>query len=347
VKKIPLLGLTPERLKSVAAEAGLPAFAGKQLAQWLYQKGVDSIDAMTNVSKAGRERLAERYEVGQMPPVRRQCSQDGTVKYLFPTESGHTVEAVFIPDDDRGTLCVSCQVGCKMNCRFCMTGRQGFQGNLTVTDILNQIYALPERELLTNIIFMGQGEPMDNLDAVLEAVGILTAPYGWAWSPRRITVSTVGLRKGLQRFLDESQCHLAISMHNPFGQERAELIPAERSFPLSEMLDLLRKYNWRGQRRLTFEYIVFGGLNDTPRYSRELARLLHGLECRVNLIRWHALPGETELHEASQKGMELVRDELNRHGVMCTIRASRGQDIDAACGLLNTKNLTSTPTQGS
>lgn len=334
--KLPLIGLPLSQLKAVAAEVGLPAFAGGQMAQWLYQKGVADIGAMTNLSLAARQRLAERYVVGQMAPVRRQESADGTVKYLFPTASGKTVESVFIPDADRGTLCVSCQVGCKMACRFCMTGRQGFHGNLTAADILNQVYALPERERLTNIVFMGQGEPMDNLDAVLAAIDILTAPYGWAWSPRRITVSTVGLRKGLQRFLDESQCHLAVSLHNAFADERAAIIPAQHSFPAAEIVALLRQYDWTGQRRLTFEYIVFGGQNDTNRHARQLAQLLEGLECRVNLIRWHVLPGETVLHEASMQRMEAFRDYLNHRGLTCTIRASRGQDIDAACGLLNT-----------
>lgn len=335
--KTPLLGLTPDELKAVVAEEGLPAFASKQLAQWIYQKGVGDITRMSNISVAGRQKLAERYTVGLMPPLTRQESADGTVKYLFPTLAGGRVETVFIPDEERGTLCVSCQVGCKMACRFCMTGRQGFEGNLTVTDILNQIYALPERERLTNIVFMGQGEPMDNLDAVLRATELLTASFGWAWSPRRITVSTVGLRKGLKRFLDESQCHLAISLHNPFHEERAAMMPAERSYPLTEMLELLHEYDWTGQRRLSFEYIMFGGLNDTNRHARELVRLLGQMECRVNLIRWHALPGEDELRTASTERMIAFRDYLSHHGVRCTIRASRGQDIDAACGLLNTK----------
>ena len=335
--KTPLLGMTPEQLKAVAAEVGLPAFSVKQLLQWVYQKGVSSIDAMTNLPKAARQQLCERYEVGLLAPLAEQHSEDGTVKYLFPTRDGQSVEAVFIPDDDRATLCVSCQVGCRMACRFCMTGRQGFQGHLTVTDILNQIYALPERERLTNIVFMGQGEPLDNLDTVLEATRFLMADYGWAWSPRRITVSTVGLRKGLKRFLDESPCHLAISLHNPFSEERASLMPAERSYPLTEMLDLLREYDWTGQRRLSFEYIVFGGLNDSNRYARELTRLLQGLECRVNLIRWHALPDEQQLHTADATRMAAFRDYLTHRGIRCTIRASRGQDIDAACGMLNTK----------
>lgn len=332
-----LLGLTQEELRTVAAEMGLPAFAAKQMSSWLYQKGVASIEEMTNISLAARQRLTERYEVGLMPPLAEQHSSDGTVKYLFPTRKGQRVEAVFIPDDERGTLCVSCQVGCKMACSFCMTGRQGFQGQLAVADILNQIYSLPERERLTNIVFMGQGEPMDNLDSVLRTTELLTADYGWAWSPKRITVSTVGLKKGLKRFLDESPCHLAISLHNPFSEERATMMPAERSYPLAEMLELLQEYDWTGQRRLSFEYIVFGGTNDSERHARQLVRLLSDLECRVNLIRWHVLPGETKFHEAAPQHMIEFRDYLTNHGVRCTIRASRGQDIDAACGLLNTK----------
>lgn len=342
-----LLGMTPQELKGVVAELGMPAFSAKQLSDWLYRKGVGDISSMSNISIAARKRLAENYEVGLRAPLLRQESRDGTVKYLFPTLSGARVEAVFIPDGERGTLCVSSQVGCRMNCAFCATGRQGFQGHLPAADILNQIYALPEREQLTNIVFMGQGEPLDNLDAVMRATEILMAPYGLAWSPRRITVSTVGLRKGLRRFLDESPCHLAISMHTPFAEERAAIMPAERSYPLTEMLDLLREYDWHGQRRLSFEYIVFGcgyaspdetafTTNATDRHLRELARLLRGLECRVNLIRWHRVPG-LDFTEADPARMEAMRDYLTRHGVRCTIRASRGQDIDAACGLLNTK----------
>ena len=329
--------MTVEELKSVVAELGMPAFAAKQLAQWIYQKGEGDIRRMSNISVAARQLLAEHYDVGFEAPVAVQHSTDGTSKYLFATHDGHTVETVFIPDDERGTVCVSCQVGCKMGCRFCMTGRQGFEGQLTVGDILNQIYSLPERNRLTNIVFMGQGEPLDNLDAVLTATRHLMANYGWAWSPRRITISTCGLRKGLQRFLDESPCHLAISLHNPFAEERAAIMPAERSYPLSEMLDLLRQYDWTGQRRLSFEYIVFGGQNDSNRYARELVRLLDGLECRVNLIRWHALPDETRFHEADATRMTAFRDYLSHRNIRCTIRASRGQDIDAACGLLNTK----------
>lgn len=331
-----LLGKTKEELRGVAAEVGLPAFTAGQIASWLYQRGASSFDEMTNISKKGREALAERYEMGRFEPLDVQRSVDGTAKYLFPVSCGGQVETVFIPDGDRGTVCVSCQVGCKMHCAFCMTGRQGFHGHLTAGDILNQLYSLPERERITNVVFMGQGEPMDNLDAVLRATELLQADYGWAWSPKRITVSTVGLEKGLQRFLDESQCHLAVSLHNPFPDERAEIIPAEKAWSLKDFLALLKRYDWSHQRRLSFEYTVFHGLNDKPAHVRELCRLLGRMECRVNLIRCHEIP-DSPYKPAPEKIMEWMRDELNQHGITCTIRASRGQDIYAACGLLSTQ----------
>ncbi len=345
-----LLGMTLGELKSVVSELGMPPFTASQIAKWLYQQHVTSIDEMTNISKTNREKLSERYEVGAMAPIDCQRSKDGTVKYHFPVRcratttygtgattngTGKFVETVFIPDKDRATLCVSSQVGCKMNCLFCQTGKQGFEGNLSVGDILNQIYALPEREQLTNIVFMGQGEPMDNLDAVLGATEILTADYGYAWSPRRITVSSVGIKNKLKRFLDESECHVAISMHSPLPEQRQTLMPAERQMSITEVVSLLRQYDFTHQRRCSFEYICFEGLNDTTMHAREIVKLLQGLECRVNLIRFHQIP-EADLPSSDEKRMEALRDYLTAHGVFTTIRASRGQDIFAACGLLST-----------
>jgi 23S rRNA (adenine2503-C2)-methyltransferase len=342
-----LIGKTLGELKIVVGELGMPAFTATQIAKWLYQQHVVSIDEMTNISKANREKLKAQYEIGAMPPIDCQRSKDGTIKYLFPvrtsdysdyseySDSKKFVETVFIPDNDRATLCVSCQVGCKMNCLFCQTGKQGFEGNLTVADILNQIYALPECEQLTNIVFMGQGEPMDNLDHVLRATEILTANYGWAWSPKRITVSSVGIRNKLKRFLDESECHVAISMHSPLPEQRQTLMPAERQMSITETVDLLRQYDFTHQRRCSFEYICFGGLNDGLTFAREIIRLLQGLECRVNLIRFHEILG-VDLPASDEKRMESLRDYLTAHGVFTTIRASRGQDIFAACGLLST-----------
>ena len=340
-----LLGMTLPELKQVAVSRGMPSFTGGQMAKWLYTQHVSSIDEMTNISKANREKLNERYQIGCAKPIDAQHSKDGTIKYLFPvattagTDSvpGSTkfVETVYIPENDRATLCVSCEVGCKMNCLFCQTGKQGFEGYLTATDILNQIYSLPERDKLTNIVFMGQGEPMDNLDNVLRATEILTASYGYAWSPKRITVSSVGLKDKLKRFLEESQCHVAISLHSPLHEQRQELMPAERGMAIEDIVELLRNYDFSHQRRLSFEYIVFGGLNDSQAHAQAIVRLLHGLECRVNLIRFHQIP-HVPLHGASEEKMESFRDYLTQHGIYTTIRASRGQDIFAACGLLST-----------
>ena len=333
--KISLLGMTLPELREVAKQMGMPVFTAKQMAEWLYRKQVTDIDGMTNISVKNRNLLKERYQVGCSAPVECQRSVDGTAKYLYRTSEGGYVETVYIPDADRATLCVSSQVGCRMNCRFCMTGKQGFAGHLSVTDILNQIYSLPEREHLTNIVFMGQGEPFDNLDNVLKATTILTADEGYAWSPKRITVSTVGLRKGLKRFLDESECHLAISLHNPFHEQRAMLMPAEKSYGLQEMIDLLKTYDFTHQRRLSFEYIMFDGVNDTMEHARELLRLLNGMECRMNLIRFHAIPN-VDLKGSPDDQILKFRNYLTTHGLFSTIRASRGQDIYAACGLLST-----------
>lgn len=336
--------MTLEELKAVVTALGMPAFTAKQVAQWLYQKHVRSIDEMTNLSKANREKLQAAYTVGGLAPIERLESVDGTVKYLFPVSSGKYVETVFIPDGERATLCVSSQVGCKMNCLFCQTGKQGFEGQLAAADILNQIYSLPEAERLTNVVFMGQGEPMDNLDNVLRTTEVLTAAWGYAWSPKRITVSSVGVKNKFKRFLDESECHVAVSMHSPFHEQRVALMPAEKQMPISEVVDLLRQYDFTHQRRCSFEYICFGGLNDSLTYAREIVKLTQGLECRVNLIRFHAIP-QVDLPPSDEKKMEVMRDYLTAHGVFATIRASRGQDIFAACGLLSTaKRMDQLPT---
>ncbi len=335
IRRRQILGLTPSELTELVCELGLPRFAGKQVARWLYVQHATTFDEMTNLSLAARETLKANCIIMRREPIDEKRSEDGTAKYLFPTESGRSVETVYIPDGERGTACVSSQVGCKMGCEFCMTGRQGFQGQLTTADILNQLFSLPEREKLTNIVFMGQGEPLDNLDAVLGAIEVLTSEWGWAWSPRRITVSTVGIRAGLRRFLDESKAHLAVSLHHPSHEGREAIMPAEKAFPLNDIVGLLREYDWSGQRRLTFEYTMFASVNDTSRHAQALARLLRGLECRINLIRFHQIPN-CALRGSSLEAMTRFRDDLNRRGLTATIRASRGEDIWAACGLLNT-----------
>lgn len=336
--KTNLFGMTLEQLQLLCAQEEMPKFAAKQMCDWLYAKHVSSIDAMTNLSLKARSRLNDIAYIGRHDPINCQVSKDGTKKYLFERSSAVTsetqyVEAVFIPDGDRGTLCVSCQMGCKMGCRFCVTGQQGFHGSLDTSEILNQIFSIPEFDLLTNIVYMGMGEPMDNLDNILRSTQVLTSPWGLGWSPHRITVSSVGIIPGLKRFLDESGCHVAVSLHNPFPNERLAIMPMQKAYPIADVVALLKRYDWSGQRRISFEYTMFRGLNDDTRHAVELVRLLKGLYCRVNLIRFHSSP-DTPYKTATPQSMDHFRDYLNAHGVTCTIRASRGEDIMAACGLL-------------
>lgn len=328
-----LLGKTPDELKEIALKAGLPAFAGKQLAQWLFVRKVRGIDEMTNISKVGRERLKEEYSLGLTLPSACQVSSDGTKKYLFPVGEGNAVEAVMIPDEERKTLCVSSQAGCRMGCRFCMTGRQGFHGNLSTAEILSQFIGIDEAGGLTNAVFMGMGEPLDNLDNVLRAIEVLTADWGFGWSPKRITLSTIGVLPNLRRYLDQTRCHLAVSLHNPFPDERVEIMPVQKAWPVQDVIDLIREYDFTGQRRVSFEYTMFAGLNDDKRHADALIRMLRGLECRVNLIRFHKIP-DAPFKAPPQIIMENFRDRLSNHGITCTIRASRGEDILAACGML-------------
>ena len=330
-----LYGQTLPQLEVLCNRLEMPRFAAKQIARWLYDKHATTIEAMSDLSARHRALLAETYEVGLTAPEKVSISADGTKKYLYRTSQNHFIESAYIPDGDRATLCISSQAGCRMGCRFCATGRQGLQHSLSTNEILNQIGSLPERERLTNVVFMGMGEPLDNLDEVLQALEIMTADYGYAWSPKRITLSTVGLRKGLQRFIEENDCHLAISLHSPLTVQRAELMPAEKAFSITEMVELLKNYDFSKQRRLSFEYIVFKGLNDSQVYAKELLKLLRGLDCRVNLIRFHAIPG-VDLEGADMDTMTRFRDYLTSHGLFTTIRSSRGEDIFAACGMLST-----------
>lgn len=375
MKKEKLFGKTLVELRDVAAEAGLPPFAAGQIAGWLYKRGGGSVEAMTDISAAGRTRLAERYEVGLSAPLRETVSADGTKKYLFSVardgeEQGGAVaepsfvEAAMIPGrnadsgaitakqsvsaivSDRATLCLSSQAGCRMGCSFCATGRQGLAHNLSTGDILNQFASLPERDALTNIVYMGMGEPLDNIDNVLRSLEIITAPWGYAWSPTRITLSTAGVAPALERFLAESRVHLAVSLHNPFPEERARIMPIERAYPIEGILEIVRRHfmhrrndpSGTGQRRVSFEYIVMSGLNDSPRHVAGLAKLLNGLSCRINLIKFHRVPG-SPYFSPPQAAMEHFRDALSRKGYPTTIRTSRGEDIEAACGLLSTKEM--------
>lgn len=334
--KTPLYGKNPTELAALCAELGMPRFAAGQLARWLYKSHIEEPQQMSNLSKQHRQLLADRTEQVLSAPVSVSESKDGTKKYLYRTLQGAYVESAYIPDGDRATLCVSSQAGCRMGCRFCATGRQGLQHNLTAAEILNQIVRLPERDKLTNLVFMGMGEPLDNLDEVLRALEIITSEWGWGWSPTRVTVSTAGVVSNLRRFLDETKVHLAVSLHNPFRQERAEIMPIEKGFPIHELCDILREYDFTHQRRVSFEYIVMSGMNDSMRHIRELSRLLDGIKCRINLIRFHKIP-DSPYFSPDDEAMIRFRDTLTARGIQTTIRASRGEDIQAACGLLSTQ----------
>ena len=292
-----LYGQTLSQLEALCNRLEMPRFAAKQIARWLYDKHATTIEAMSDLSVRHRALLAETYEVGFTSPEKVSISADGTKKYLYRTSQNHFIESAYIPDGDRATLCISSQAGCRMGCRFCATGRQGLQHSLSTNEILNQIGSLPERERLTNVVFMGMGEPLDNLDSLLPTLEILTSAWGFGWAPTRITGSTAGVASRLERFLDATQVHLAVSLHNPFPHERAEIMPVEKAWPIREVVEILRRYDFTHQRRVSFEYIVMSGLNDSPRH---------------------------------------IRDALTAKGIHTTIRTSRGEDIQAACGLLST-----------
>ena len=335
MQKEKLYGSTLSALIAITKRIGMPGFAARQIADWLYRKEIKSIDEMTNLSKKMRELLSEYYEMGLTEPLQTSVSSDGTRKYLYRVLNGKFIETAFIPDSDRATICVSSQAGCKMGCVFCMTGRQGFQGNLSSNEILNQFRSLPEYRQITNMVYMGMGEPLDNLNEVLLSLEILTADWGYGWSPSRITVSTVGILDRLNVFLERSRCHLAVSLHSPFDEERRKLMPIQKTNTLEEVISIIRKFDFNKQRRISFEYILFSGINDTPRHVKELARILNGIRCRINIIRFHPLPG-SEFSSPGEKDTVAFRDALTSKGIITTIRASRGIDINAACGLLST-----------
>lgn len=332
-----MFGKTQTQLQNIVKQLVLPEYTAGQITNWLYKNRISSIDEMTNLSKKARELLTEKFDLGLEDPVKVQQSQDGTKKYLFKADRGF-IESAYIPEEKRHTLCVSSQVGCKMRCLFCMTGRQGLQGQLTANQILNQVRSIPEHELLTNIVYMGMGEPFDNLEAVMQSLDVITADWGYGWSPKRITVSTIGLVPEIRHFIENSNCHLAISLHTPFETERRSIMPISQKYSIREILDELKRHDIGRQRRISFEYIVFKGINDTKNHVKELARILNGIRCRINLIRFHEIPN-TPLDSTDEQRLLDFQSALKAKGLTTTIRASRGQDIDAACGLLSTREM--------
>jgi 23S rRNA (adenine2503-C2)-methyltransferase len=330
-----LLGKTYNEILEITSTRKLPEYAAKQITDWLYKKKTGSIEQMSNLSKEARLGLHADYYIGLTPPVDFQLSTDGTKKYLFKVKSDKFIESVFIPESERATLCISSQVGCKMGCVFCMTGKQGFLGNLTSGEILNQIMSVPESEKLSNYVFMGMGEPLANTEQLLKTLDVMTSAYGFSLSPSRITVSTIGIIPGMEQVIERSRCHIAISLHSPFETERQELMPVEKAFPIKRVIDFLKSKSVDKQRKISFEYIMFKGINDTARHVNGLTRLLNGLRCRINLIRYHSIPG-VAFESSDEETIQWFRTRLNEKGLLTTIRASRGKDIFAACGMLST-----------
>ncbi len=327
--------MPPAHIEERITSWGFPAYRARQVRQWLYRGGPTTIDEWRNVPRALRERLGEELSLGARPPESVVESSDGTRKYLFPAGTSRAVEAAVIPDGHRTTLCLSSQVGCARGCRFCRTGMQGLHGNLDAADIINQFHSLPERETITNIVFMGMGEPLDNLRNVLAAIDTLTAQDAYGLGKRRITLSTIGIHRALATFLDRSEVHLAISVHSPFSEERANLVPAETGNPLQETVDLLRGRREDRRRRITFEYTLLKGVNDTERHARELVRIAGGLSIRVNLIAYHAVPGAPFAATPPER-IVTFQQSLVAAGLKAFVRQSRGEDISAACGMLAT-----------
>jgi 23S rRNA (adenine2503-C2)-methyltransferase len=328
-----LIGMGLQDLKSLANKWDAPPFVAWNIARWLYRRGQSDIMQMDDISTEIRNKLIENYIPGNFPYSERRASIDGSVKYSFQTEDGKRYETVYLPEGRRHTLCLSIQSGCRMGCKFCRTARFGFHGNLEVHHILNQLFSVDEKKLINHIVFMGMGEPMDNYTNLIKSIEILTSEWGFAIAYRNITVSTVGINPGLMNFLENNRCNLALSLHSPFEEERRMLIPAEKVYSFRELLSRMKSYKPARKRRITVQYTVIGGLNDSEKHLQELISLLKDSHLKLNLIAFH--PFETcDFKAPEPEKLKYFLNTLNNTGVFTTLRKSRGEDIGAACGLL-------------
>jgi 23S rRNA (adenine2503-C2)-methyltransferase len=328
-----LCGLTSDEIFELIKKSGFTPAQAVSISNSVYKKGISDIARFVNIPARLKEELQKIAASGISSPLYSEVSNDKSVKYLFHTESGKEFETVYIPDNKRNTVCVSTQSGCRMGCSFCATAKYGFRGNLTAGEIINQIIAIPCANKVTHVVFMGMGEPMDNLKNVLKACRIITAEWGLAISPRNVTVSTVGLMKEVEQFMLRSDCNLTLSLFSPFSDERKKYIPAENKSAVQEIVNVMQKFPVKKKRRLSLAYVMIEGLNDTDSHLEALKSILKGSSVRVNLLPYHSVGSD---HNSSSSGerMQFFKHNLIISGVSASIRKSRGTDISAACGLL-------------
>jgi len=331
-----LKGLPINDLVARMEELGHPSFRGKQLFRWIYQERQNDLSQMTDLSKTFRQELAEKFELPTIGIATKQESSDGTVKYLVRLNDNEKVESVFIPSKTRNTLCISTQVGCKMGCAFCATAYQGFTRNLKSWEIVEQLVGLEFPEPVSNIVLMGMGEPLDNYDEVIKALKIMQDPMGPKIGKRHITLSTVGLTKRIQEFVDANLGNLAISLHGTTDEQRGAIMPVNKKYPIGNLMETCEGLKFKGQRRVTFEYILINDFNDSPEDARRLAKLVANIPCKINLLAYNENPYIAFKRPSEERILEFQNILINK-GYTATYRKSRGRDIAAACGQLKTQ----------
>jgi 23S rRNA (adenine2503-C2)-methyltransferase len=328
-----LSGKSYSEIAAILEESGFTDIPAEKITYWIYRRRIKDFLEADNIPMELRKYLCNNYSSGFYEPFREIRSGDLSIKYLFNTRTGSPVESVFIPDEKRKTICISSQAGCRMACDFCNTGMMGFRGNLEPDEIINQVASVMDRSQISHVVYMGMGEPLDNYMNVLKSLDILTAQWGFALSPRNITVSTIGVKPYLDYFLQETRCNLAVSIHTPFDEERDRLIPAAVKYSVRELIDMICSYQWVKNRRVTFQYVMIKGINDTDRHLSELVRILKETPVRINLMSYHSPEGS--IMQSSPIDIQWhFKRHLIMNGISASIRKSRGQDIGAACGLL-------------
>jgi 23S rRNA (adenine2503-C2)-methyltransferase len=328
-----LCGLTPDEISGLIQAEGYNYSQAVKVAKSIYRKRIADISQIAGIPKSLKIYLDNTAAAGFYSPVASEVSADKSIKYLFISPEGKKFESVWIPDIKRRTICVSTQSGCRRGCPFCVTAKYGFHGNLSSGDIVNQVLSIPDAGNVTHVVFMGMGEPMDNLENVIKACNILTSEWGMAFSPRNITVSSVGITPGITEFLNRSECNLTISLYSPFEEERIRIIPAESSYPVHEIIRIMKDFTVKKKRRFSAAYVMIKDVNDTAGHLEGLKRMLGGSGIRVNLMPYHPVKDDKNT-SSSQDRMLLFKHELVISGISASVRRSRGTDISAACGLL-------------